>query len=185
MAELKTDDYKKTLKLLLNLSNKDKEQYELRTYGVSESGSYETVHGDRKYGRFTGHVWVIGVKEALDEIGELTKLRDIPCTYMYRGKIIKLVNEGYSLVVMTDFVHDFWLLPNEYETKSNTIKISVSDVKTDMMCYTYSDELSEAVGILVTYIKTNGGNFKRTAFDKLVEKTSEIRKKKYTQKVMK
>lgn len=146
---MKNSTANKTLNLLLDFSNINGQKYDLKEYHTSQSGSFETIHGDRNYVTFGGSVWIIAKKEVLDKINEWEKRIEIIEPEGFKYGITKFIENGYSMAVMTDYVYDWSILPDDYKVKNaNIIKISINNEYSDLCCYTHNDELEKAIDII-------------------------------------
>lgn len=171
-------DYNKAFELLLELSNKESNEYILKKFYANQLGSFETRHGDSESLMVDGEIWVIGRKDILNCIDN---------TKPYYGEefvriATKLVNDGNSLAMITNHYDEYNVMPLYYEVKGNYCKFSVAGLISDLRCYTYEDELGSAVDNLSNYIDVYGGNIENIPLDTLVariKELGELRAKKY------
>jgi len=163
MRKPKVNDYQKALKIILEQANMNGKKYALREYHCGELGSAETVHGDRVPVRLQGSVWILGQKEMFKRFDSWAKAKDAQVSAEdYRNELTKTINEGFGVVVFTDYVYDWCVIPSSYSIKEAEITLfEVNSKVSDICCYTYEDELGKAVKIFKAYIKANGSNIKR------------------------
>ena len=171
MVKIKANDPDKVFKILLGLVNNEEEKYVMKKYITGEIGSYETVHGDRVSTRLKGDVWILGTKEVINGFDTWnTSEKEPAAPEAFRHAIAETVNNGSSMVVLTDYDYDWCVLPSDYGITSATInKIDVGSILSNVCCYTYEDELGTAVKKLIKYLRSNGREIKRKPLEMILE----------------
>ena len=166
-------DYTSVLVALITIANKKEEKYVLKEFPLEQQGSYETRHGDRERGIFKGNVWVIGDKEALSRIDNSKPMSP----NIFKHEITKVINEGYSTVMITSHDYDWSVLPDDDKVeKASTAKFKASGFVSELCAYTHSDELAEAVYKLSAYIDTYGGNISGIGIDDFIDRVNSMEK---------
>ena len=88
---------------------------------------------------------------------------------LFQNKITNLINEGYSMVMITDYEYDWHVFPKEVDivaAKKTTYK--VNGLFGNMKCYTYDDDLGLSVKKLSNYIDIYGGDINNIGIDALI-----------------
>lgn len=163
MKELIIKDYRIVLKSILELSNKNEQKYVLKKYLTTQIGSYETIHGYREKSFLLGSIWTIGSKNAIDEIDD--EIKEIPVGEVepegYKFLFTRVIGEGNSLALLTDYTYYWNVFPNGYDLKKTKIdKYKINTQFSDLCCYTYADELGKAVEELPDYLTDKVNNRK-------------------------
>ena len=163
-------DCNKVFDLLLKLSNESNNKYILKKFCASDFGSFEKKHGDREFGMLDGEIWVVGKKEVLDCIDSAKPY------YGSEFGILstELVNDGHSMVMLTNHYYENNVMPYSFAINSSFHKFSVKGLMNDLCCYTYDDELGEAVNKLKEYIDVYGGNVDNISINTLILRIEEL-----------
>ena len=136
------------IEFLLQQANVENDKYSLnkmRVAGlVSSKNSTETSRGEY----IVNSVWMISEKEVI------TKMDD---HYIYDdtefSKITsKMIENGHSLVLVTDTDFEKNVLPNVDSKLAYQVRINTDDPTINISCYLQQDELKKAVDQLVTFI---------------------------------
>ena len=168
------------LNLILKLANMNEEKYDLKEYNTSELGSYETVAGDRESVMLHGSVWIITLKEVLESIDIWYK------NFFYsiepenfRYGITSIIHQGNPVVMMTDYVYEWCVYPENRDIKNANIEtISTTKSVNDICCYTYDDELGRAVEKIKHYLEVYGPNLKEIPMDIIINRINELEENK-------
>ena len=159
-------DYNKVFELLLALSNEEKSEYAFKKFSANQLGSYETRHGDRESLVIDGEILVIGRHDILNCIDNSK-----PYYGAEFGKLItKIVNEGNSIVITTNYRYTNNVMPHFYETKGNHHQFNVAGLISDLCCFTFEDRLGSAVKKLNDYIDIYGGNIENISIDTIISR---------------
>lgn len=135
------------IEFLLQQANVENDKYSLnkmRVAGlVSSKNSTETSRGEY----IVNSVWMISEKEVI------TKMDD---HYIYDdtefSKITsKMIENGHSLVLVTDTDFEKNVLPNVDSKLAYQVRINTDDPTINISCYLQQDELKKAVDQLVTF----------------------------------
>lgn len=159
MKKSELDKNERILEILLKLSNKDEQNYSIKVYQTSELQSITTDIFDRTLVNENSHIWIIGLKEAIKEIdkwGNIDEKGNPPLGYdplelqAFQYELTKLINKGYSLVIMTDHSDEYKILPKKWEIQKDISEVcfKTHPMLSDIYCYTYDDELRKAVEYL-------------------------------------
>ncbi len=172
--EIIVDNQMTALKLLLELSNKESEKYDMRTYNVADIGTYETFDQEKQTIMLHGSVWVVGLKEVLDQIDECKTSFE---PEVLKNQLIRLINSGNSLAVMTDYIYRWNVLPSEFAIREAEITgINACGVITDLCCYTFDDELGASVKSLKSYVESYDGSIRNVPKEEIIAKLAELDK---------
>ena len=173
MKELLVNDNVRALNLLLKLANKEESKYVLKKYITRNIGSYETIHGDRESGIFKGEIWLIAQNDCLEEIDKWSK-EELAITDGYQYGITKLINDGYSIIVITNYYDDWCVLPHSIKNANITKIKNICRKDNDIYCYTYDDELGEALNKLEDYIEQYDGKIHNISLNTIVDRINNL-----------
>ena len=171
MKKSELDKYGRILEVLLELSNKEEPNYFIKVYQTSELQSITTDIMDRTLTNENSHIWIIGLKKAIKEIdkwGNIDENGNPPLGYdplepqTFQYELTKLINKGYSLVIMTDHSDEYKILPKKWEIQKDVSEMSFKThpMLSDIYCYTYDDELRKAVEYLRKIMEKNDEDIK-------------------------
>lgn len=150
-------DYKMAMRLFLRLANVDSNNFILKKVSYTNLFSFERRYDDREPELTCDNVWIIGEKNALDNIDE---------EKIYFGSELasitnNILKQGHSLIVVTDSYYENNVKPWSYDcNKFQKINIGVSNLFSSISCYLYNDELKIAVNKFLKFIKENGADIK-------------------------
>jgi hypothetical protein len=154
-------DFNKVLELLLALANKEKNEYTLKVFQSSEIRTFEITKKYCKSIELAGDIWVIGKKDVLSSMDNTE-----PYYGAKFGNIMtKLVEDGNSIVMITNNSYANNVIPHHNFNCSNYKQFNVTGLISDLYCYTFDDELNDAVNQLSNYINTYGGNIDNISLD--------------------
>ena len=171
MENNELDKYEKILEILLELSNKGEQKYFIKVYRTSELQHITTDIFDRTLTNENSHIWIIGLKESikeLDKLGNIDEKGNPPLGYdslepqAFQYELTKLINKGYSLVIMTDHSDEYKILPKKWEIQKDISEVcfKTHPMLSDIYCYTYDDELQKAVEYLRKIMERNDEDIK-------------------------
>lgn len=155
-------DYKKAFEILLRISNSQEQKYALKEFKVGQLGHIGT---NDNLGMINGRVWIISEKKELDLI-------DNSKVY-YNSEFSKvstnLLKQGCSLVVLTDHLYDTNITPRSIPLETYKTKFRIRGFMNDMLCYTFNDELNNAVESLDNYIVKYGGDIDNISVEDIIQ----------------
>ena len=165
-------DYSKVLELLLVLANKENNEYTLKVFQSNNIRSFEINHGYRESEELEGDIWVIGKRDVLSNIDNTE-----PYYGAKFGNIMtKVVEDGNSIVMITNNSYANNVIPHHNFNCSNYNQFNVSGLISDLYCYTFDDDLNNAVNQLSNYINTYGGDMDNISLDIILTRIEEQEK---------
>ena len=186
MKDNELNKYIKLLDFILELANKEEEQYAMKVYHTSELSRITTDIIDRELVNENSLIWVIGSIDAISKIdnwGEFDEKGRPPLgvdpyhPYAFQYEFTKLIKENYSLVIMTNHSNEYQILPKEWQTQKDVSKkrIETHQMISDIYSYTFDDELGKVIIKLTDFIEENNINLREISKTKLFEKLNELK----------
>ena len=168
-------DYKTVLELLVKLANTAGNDYVLKEFKFDIPGIYDSLRSDEEKSVIHNGIWVIGEKEAIDQINDKKGTKPV----VIQSKLARLINSGYSMILCTDYIYYWHILPSEYglgQVKKTSFR--ANDLSGDISCYTYDDKLDYAVEKVFDYIRVYGGNVSGLTVDDIIDRINNIENEK-------
>ena len=162
-------DYSKVFNLLLILANENEEKYSLKKFNTTQYGSLETRHGDKEGGMFNGEILVVGEKDVLDKIDNSkpyygSKFGDLAT---------KIIENNHSIAMITNHYYETNVMPYKGDIKARVTVLNVDGTISNLCCYTFDDELGNAVDKLRNYINIYGGDIDNIDINEIVKRINQ------------
>ena len=165
-----TNHYK-IFDILLKLANTNTNKYDLKTFYTTQTGSNETIHGYKETNSSQGETYVLGEKSIINQINDTNFITPSKLQY----EITNIINNNYSLVITTNAAYDWHILPQDSELKTNNkIELKTKGFISNLYCYSYNDDLGQAINKLNNYIQTYGGNVDNISINNLIIKINNL-----------
>ena len=181
-------DCPKVLEVILRLANQDGDKYIIKKV-YNRDWLKEEDRPKYEKGKSEDNVsFIIAKREALECIDD-NKLLWFG-TYMEN-----LLNNGYSIVITVRTLDGVEIMSNYLKGNKNVFRLTedANDAYddddygwySDIGCYTFDDELNQAVNAFKKYISTYGGDLEGISADTIVSRTMQLEAKKESKKRIK
>ena len=188
---MKNNDFERYIKFLetiVELANKDQEQYAMKVYHTSELSRITTDIIDRELTNESSLIWIIGLKDTINQIDEWGSIdcngyppigEDPYHPYAFQHIFTKLINNSCSLVIMTNHSNEYQVFPKNWEIKKQIYEkgFETHPMLSRINCYTYDDELGNVVSKLFNYINDRNIDLRKISNNELSELLNEFKEK--------